>query len=64
VLAHAALALRLLTRRVCRAVQEYSAWPTFPQLYVGGQFYGGCDITVAAFQDGSLKEALEAALAS
>jgi monothiol glutaredoxin len=45
-------------------MKEYSAWPTFPQLYVGGQFYGGCDITVAAFQDGSLKEALEAALAS
>ena len=40
-------------------MKEYSAWPTFPQLYVGGSFYGGCDITVAAFQDGSLKEALE-----
>ena len=45
-------------------MKEYSAWPTFPQLYVGGAFFGGCDITVAAFQDGSLKEALEAALSS
>ena len=45
-------------------MKEYSSWPTFPQLYIGGQFFGGCDITVAAYQDGSLKEALEAALAS
>ena len=45
-------------------MKEYSAWPTFPQLYIGGSFFGGCDITVAAFQDGSLKEQLEAAMAS
>jgi len=45
-------------------MKEYSAWPTFPQLYVGGSFYGGCDITVQAFQDGTLKEALETAMAS
>ena len=45
-------------------MKEYSAWPTFPQLYIGGSFFGGCDITVAAFNDGSLKETLEAAMAS
>ena len=45
-------------------MKEYSSWPTFPQLYVGGSFFGGCDITVAAFQDGTLKEALETALNS
>ena len=39
-------------------MKEYSSWPTFPQLYVDGEFFGGCDITVAAFQDGSLKEKL------
>jgi monothiol glutaredoxin len=25
-------------------VKEYSSWPTIPQLYVGGEFLGGCDI--------------------
>ena len=45
-------------------MKEYSAWPTFPQVYIDGEFFGGCDITVAAFQDGSLKEVVEKALAS
>ena len=42
-------------------MKEFSAWPTFPQLYISGEFFGGCDITTAAFQDGSLKEKLDAA---
>lgn len=29
-----------------QALKEYSAWPTFPQLYIDGEFFGGCDITV------------------
>ncbi len=45
-------------------MKEYSSWPTFPQLYVAGDFVGGADITVASFQDGSLKEKLEAANSS
>jgi len=28
--------------------QEYSQWPTFPQVYIGGEFYGGCDIMIGA----------------
>ena len=40
-------------------MKDYSNWPTFPQLYIGGEFFGGCDITVDAFKDGSLKEELE-----
>ena len=43
-------------------MKVYSNWPTFPQLYVGGEFFGGCDITVDAFKDGSLKEELERAM--
>ncbi|MBA0768762.1 hypothetical protein Gotri_017542 [Gossypium trilobum] len=27
-------------------LKEYSNWPTFPQLYIEGEFFGGCDITV------------------
>jgi len=45
-----------------QGMKEYSNWPTFPQLYVGGEFFGGCDITVDAFKDGSLKEELERAM--
>lgn len=45
-----------------QGMKDYSNWPTFPQLYVGGEFFGGCDITVDAFKDGSLKEELERAM--
>ncbi|KAJ8422720.1 hypothetical protein Cgig2_027967 [Carnegiea gigantea] len=31
---------------LCQAMKEYSSWPTFPQLYIDGEFFGGCDITV------------------
>ncbi|CAN6725012.1 unnamed protein product [Malus baccata var. baccata] len=29
-----------------QGLKEYSSWPTFPQLYIEGEFFGGCDITV------------------
>jgi monothiol glutaredoxin len=45
-----------------QGMKDYSNWPTFPQLYIGGEFFGGCDITVDAFKDGSLKEELERAM--
>lgn len=31
---------------VRQGLKEYSSWPTFPQLYIDGEFFGGCDITV------------------
>ena len=42
----------------------YSQWPTFPQVYIDGEFYGGCDICIDGYKDGSLVEAVEAAMAS
>jgi monothiol glutaredoxin len=36
-------------------IKEYSAWPTIPQLYVKGDFIGGCDIVREMFQSGELK---------
>lgn len=45
-------------------MKEYSSWPTFPQVYVDGEFYGGCDIMIAAYQNGELAEVLEAVLNS
>lgn len=42
----------------------YSQWPTFPQVYIDGEFYGGCDICIDTYKDGSLVEAVEASMAS
>jgi len=33
-------------------------WPTIPQVYIGGEFVGGCDIVSTMFKDGELQEAL------
>jgi glutaredoxin len=30
-------------------MKAYSAWPTFPQVYIGGEFFGGADIMIGAF---------------
>ena len=40
-------------------VKVFSEWPTFPQLYVNGQFIGGCDIVVQMHSDGELKPFFE-----
>ncbi|TKY65368.1 Monothiol glutaredoxin-S14 [Spatholobus suberectus] len=47
-----------------QGLKEYSSWPTFPQLYIEGEFFGGCDITVEAYQNGQLQELLEKAMLS
>ena len=39
-------------------VKAYSNWPTIPQLYVKGEFVGGCDIVREMFQAGELQEML------
>lgn len=37
----------ILENNVLRqGLKEYSSWPTFPQLYIDGEFFGGCDITL------------------
>jgi monothiol glutaredoxin len=36
-------------------IKTYSDWPTIPQLYVKGEFVGGCDIVREMFQAGELK---------
>ena len=40
-------------------VKSYSNWPTIPQLYVKGEFLGGCDIAKEMFQSGELKTLFE-----
>jgi len=41
-------------------IKAYSNWPTIPQLYVKGEFVGGCDIVREMFQAGELQELLTA----
>jgi monothiol glutaredoxin len=43
---------------VRQGLKEYSNWPTYPQLYVGGKFVGGCDIVTEMHQSGELKQLL------
>ena len=42
-----------------QGIKEYSDWPTIPQLYVKGEFIGGCDIIKEMFEKGELKLLLE-----
>ena len=39
-------------------IKEFSQWPTIPQLYVGGEFVGGCDIITEMYQSGELETLL------
>jgi len=41
-----------------QGVKSFSDWPTIPQLYVKGEFVGGCDIVREMFQSGELKTML------
>jgi monothiol glutaredoxin len=37
-------------------IKEFSSWPTIPQLYVDGQFVGGCDIVTQLYESGELQK--------
>ena len=41
-------------------IKEFSDWPTIPQLYVRGEFLGGCDIVTELYQSGELQDRLKA----
>ena len=43
-----------------QAIKEFSDWPTIPQLYIKGEFIGGCDIIKEMHQEGELKQLLQA----
>ena len=42
-----------------QGIKEYSSWPTIPQLYVKGEFIGGCDIIREMFETGELQQVFE-----
>ncbi|KAJ7973612.1 Monothiol glutaredoxin-related [Quillaja saponaria] len=57
--------VNILENEILRqGLKEYSNWPTFPQLYIEGEFFGGCDITVEAYQSGQLQEVLQKSMCS
>ncbi len=39
-----------------QGIKEFSQWPTIPQLYVKGEFVGGCDIVREMYASGELRE--------
>ena len=45
----------LASDEIRQGIKEYSNWPTIPQLYVKGEFIGGCDIVREMFQAGELQ---------
>ena len=49
--------------RIFQGLPEYADWPTFPQIFIGGELVGGGDNVVEMVKDGSLKPAMENAIA-
>mmetsp|Transcript_29839 Transcript_29839/g.55794 ORF Transcript_29839/g.55794 Transcript_29839/m.55794 type:complete len:173 (-) Transcript_29839:285-803(-) len=46
-----------------QGMKVYSDWPTFPQVYIGGEFYGGCDIMLQGYETGDLVDTIEKTIA-
>ena len=42
-----------------QGIKDFSDWPTIPQLYVKGEFVGGCDIVREMFENGELAQMME-----
>ena len=42
-----------------QGIKDFSDWPTIPQLYIKGEFIGGCDIVKEMFEKGELKNLLK-----
>ncbi len=51
----------LLDPEIRQGIKDFSNWPTIPQLYVNGEFIGGCDICTEMFQNGELEQVVKSA---
>ena len=49
----------LTNPEIREGIKEFSDWPTIPQLYIDGEFVGGCDIVKEMFQAQELQELLK-----
>ena len=45
-------------QQIREGIKEFSSWPTIPQLYINGEFVGGCDIVKQMFNNGDLHQTL------
>ena len=48
----------LENEQIRQGIKEFSEWPTIPQLYIKGEFVGGCDIVKEMFEKGDLQKLL------
>ena len=48
----------LLDAELRQGIKDFTNWPTIPQLYVHGEFVGGCDIVTELFEKGELRDLL------
>jgi monothiol glutaredoxin len=49
----------LETQSLREGIKEFSDWPTIPQVYIKGEFIGGCDIVKEMYENGELKKILK-----
>ena len=49
----------LADAEIREGIKQFTNWPTIPQLYVKGEFIGGCDIVREMYETGELKELLD-----
>ena len=49
----------LESNEIRQGIKDYTDWPTIPQLYIKGNFVGGCDIVKEMFEKGELKSLLK-----
>lgn len=52
----------LMDEEIRSGIKTYSNWPTIPQLYINGEFVGGCDIVRELYSTGELKKMVDSAL--
>tara|TARA_B100001741_G_scaffold271570_1_gene239736 strand:+ start:203 stop:526 length:324 start_codon:yes stop_codon:yes gene_type:complete len=49
----------LESNEIRQGIKDFTDWPTIPQLYIKGEFVGGCDIIKEMYEKGELKKLLE-----
>ena len=49
----------LMNSDIRQGIKDFSDWPTIPQLYIKGEFLGGCDILTEMYENGELSDHLK-----
>ncbi len=50
----------LQSERLRQGIKDYTGWPTIPQLFINGEFIGGCDIVIELAENGELEKLIKA----